>query len=197
MISLLLLCGGDRSNGLEWGRYVLLVHRRIRRCETPHGLSFCSHRCTNNPCDYFVPSPGILLLSDLGFERFASEHSTVIVDLCNYRDLDRASKLSLFSEQPDSVVALRSLCFKPSGHCGAGSRQAHCHAIRLKFGTPNVCDLVRDRREVHRFEDSSLCAYPSFCFGLKPCLWLIALVRDTRKCSYGCSHCRLNDLARM
>jgi len=165
MISLLLLCGGDRSNGLEWGRYVLLVHRRIRRCGAPQELSFCSYRYTDSPRDYFFPSPGIFLLSDMGFEHFASEQSTVIVDLCNYLDLDRASEVSLFSEQPDSLCALRFLCFKPSGHCGAGSRQAHWHAIRLKFGTPNVCDLVRDRREVRGFEGSPLRAYPSLYLG--------------------------------
>ena len=129
MISLLLLCGGDRSNGLEWGRCVLLVHRRIRGCGAPQGLSFCSYRCTDNPCGYFVHRPGVFLLSNLDFEQ-----TTIIVALCNY--LNRMSKVSLFSEQPDSVIALRFLCFKPSGEPGAGSRQAH--AIRLKSLTPNM-----------------------------------------------------------
>jgi hypothetical protein len=129
MISLLLLSGGDRSNGLEWGRCVLLVHRRIRRCRAPPGLSFCSYRYTDNPCGYFVHRPGIFLLSDMDFEQ-----TTIVVALCNY--LNRTSKVSLFSEQPDSVIALRFLCFKPSGEPGAGSRQAD--AIRLKSLTPNV-----------------------------------------------------------
>ena len=94
MISLLLLCGGDRSNGLERGRCLLLVHRRIRRCGAPQGLSFHSYRYSDNPCDCFIPSPGILLLSDMGFERI--EKSTLIVALRNYLDLGRTSEVLLF-----------------------------------------------------------------------------------------------------
>jgi hypothetical protein len=123
MTSLLLLSVGDRSNGLEWGRCVLLVHRRIRRCGAPQRLSFFSYRYTDNPCVYFVHRPGIFLLSDMDFEQ-----TKIIVALCHH--LNRTSKVSLFSEQPDSVIALRFLCFNPSGEPGAGSRQAH--AIRLK-----------------------------------------------------------------
>lgn len=62
MISLLLLLVADRSNGIEWGRCVLLVHRRIRRCGAPQGLSFCSYRYTDNTRGYFVYCPGIFLL---------------------------------------------------------------------------------------------------------------------------------------
>jgi len=161
MISLLLLSGGDRSNGLECGRCVLLVHRRVRRCGAPQGLSFCSNRYTDNPCGYFVRRPGIFLLSDMDFEQ-----TTIIMALCNY--LNCTSKVSLFSEQPDSVIALRFLCFKPSGEPGAGSRQAH--AIRLKSLTPNVWPgLVRDSREVRGFEGSPLCTYPSFYLSSTPC----------------------------
>ena len=129
MISLLRLSGGDRSNDLEWGRCVLLVHRWIRRCGAPPGLPFCSYRYTDNPCGYFVRRPGIFLLSNMDFEQ-----TPIIVALCNY--LNRTSKVSLFSKQPDFVIALRFLCFKPSGEPGAGSRQAH--ATRLRSLTPNV-----------------------------------------------------------
>src|SRR6266849_7589537 len=107
MISLLLLSGGDSSNGLEWGRCVLLVHRRIRRRGAPQGLTFLSYRYTDNPCGYFVRRPGIFLLSDMDFEQ-----TKIIMALCNY--LNRTSEVYYFSEQPDSVIALRFLYFKPS-----------------------------------------------------------------------------------
>ena len=129
MISLLLLSGGDPSNGLEWGRCVLLVHRRIRKCGAPPGFSFCSYRYTDNPCAYFVHRPSIFLLSDMG-----SEQTTIIVALCTY--LNRTSKASFFFEQLNSFIALRFLCFKLSGEPGAGSRQVH--PIHLKSLTPNV-----------------------------------------------------------
>ena len=129
MISLLLLSGGDRSNGLEWGRCVLLVHRRIRRCRAPQELTFCSYRYTDNPCGCFAHRPGIFLLSNMD-----SEQTKVIMALCNH--FNRTSKVSHFSGQPDSVTALRFLLFKLSGEPGAGSRQAY--AISLKFLTPNV-----------------------------------------------------------
>jgi len=61
---------------------------------SPQGLSFYSYRYTDNPCDCFVPSPGIFLLSDMGLERF--EQSTLIVALCNYLDLGRTSEVLLF-----------------------------------------------------------------------------------------------------
>ena len=115
MISLLLFSGGDRSNGHEWGRRVLLVHRRIRGCGAPQGLTFCSYRCTDNPCGYFVHCPGIFLLPDMDFEQ-----TKIIMALCDY--LNRTSKVSHFPEQSDSVIALRFLCFKPSAESGAGSR---------------------------------------------------------------------------
>jgi hypothetical protein len=129
MISLLHLSGGDRSNSLEWGRCVLLVHRRIRKCGAPQGLSFCSYRYTDNPCDYFVHRSNIFLLSDMD-----SEQTTIIVALCNY--LSCTSKFSLFSEQPDSFIAFRFPCSELSGEPGAGSKQVH--AIRLRSLTTNV-----------------------------------------------------------
>ena len=99
MISLLLFCGGDHSNGFEWGRCVLLVHRRIRKCGAPQGLSFCSHRYTDNSRGYFAHRPSIFLLSDMD-----SEQTTIIVALCIY--LNRTSKnVSPFLELSDSFIA--------------------------------------------------------------------------------------------
>ena len=127
MISLLLLSGGDRPNGLEWGRCVLLVHRRIRRCGAPQALSFCSYRYTDNPCGYFVRRPGIFLLSDMDFEQ-----TTIVVALCDY--LNRTSKVSLFSEQPDSVITFKVSMLQTIGAAWGGIQASTCNTFE-KFGT--------------------------------------------------------------
>lgn len=129
MISVLLLSGGDRSNDLEWGRCVLLVHRRIRRCSAPPGLSFCSYRYTDNPCGYFVHRPGIFLLSDMDFEQ-----TTIIMALCNY--LNCTSKVSLLSDKPDSVIAFKVSMLQAIGGAWGGIQASTCNTFGIL--TPNV-----------------------------------------------------------
>jgi hypothetical protein len=66
--SILRFSSGNRSNNLEWGRCLLLVHRRIRKYRKTQRLSFQWHRHTYIPWYHCIHRPRVFLLPDLDVE---------------------------------------------------------------------------------------------------------------------------------